>query len=126
MEKRQQLLPARILALKGALAQRDFVTFGELVEHEAMEMHAIMISGQPSALYLQPGTVALMHAVRSWREHDGLPVYFTLDAGPNMHVLCESRHAPEVRARIEATLPRADILENRAGPGATLHDDHLF
>lgn len=126
MAERQKLLPGRILALKGALVQRDLATFGEIVEHEAMEVQAIMMSGQPSALYLQPATVALIHAVRSWRDEDGLAVYFTLDAGPNMHVLCESRDAPQVRQRIEKLLPGAEILENRPGPGARLHDDHLF
>lgn len=126
MKERQKLLPSRILALKGALAQRDFSTFGEIVEHEAMEVQAIMMSGQPSALYMQPGTIELIHAVRTWREYDGLPVYFTLDAGPNMHVLCESGHAPEVRRRIEKLVPRVEIIENRAGPGAKIHDDHLF
>ena len=126
MEERQKVLPSRILALKGALAKRDFQTFGEIVEHEAMEVQAIMMSGQPSAFYMQPGTVALIHAVRSWREEGGLPVYFTLDAGPNMHVLCESRYAPEVRRCIEKLVPRAEILENRAGPGTTVHDEHLF
>ena len=126
MQERQELLPSRILALKGALAQREFETFGEIVEHEAMEVQAIMMSGQPPALYMQPNTVALIHAVRSWREDDGLPVYFTLDAGPNMHILCESRHAPELRRRINKLVPRADILENRAGQGTKVHDDHLF
>jgi len=126
MAERQKLLPARILALKGALAQRDFQVFGEIVEHEAMEVQGIMLSGEPSALYLQPGTVSLLHAVRSWREEDGLPVYFTLDAGPNVHILCESKDAPELRRRIDKLAPRAEILENRAGPGARLHDDHLF
>ncbi len=126
MAERQKLLPARILALKGALAQREFQVFGEIVEHEAMEVQGIMMSGQPSALYLQPGTVALMQAVRSWREEDGMPVYFTLDAGPNVHILCESKDAPELRRRIDKLAPRAEILENRPGPGARLHDDHLF
>jgi len=126
MAARQELLPSRILALKGALAQRDFATFGEIVELEAMEVQAIMMSGQPPALYLQPATVALIHGVRAWREEDAIPVYFTLDAGPNMHVLCESKDAPEVRRRIEKLVPRAEILENRPGPPVRLHDEHLF
>ena len=91
-----------------------------------MAVQAIMMSGQPSALYLQPATVSLIHAVRGWREEDRLPVYFTLDAGPNMHVLCESKHVAEVRRRIEKLVPRVEILENRPGPPAKLHDEHLF
>ena len=70
------------------MAARDFATFGEIVEHEAMEVHAIMMSGQPSAFYMQPDTVRLIHSLRAFREETGVPVYFTLDAGPNLHVLC--------------------------------------
>ena len=125
MPARQVELPRRILSIKGALAARDFGTFGELVEHEAMEVQAIMMSGRPSALYLQPGTVGLIHAIRSWRA-DGLPVYFTLDAGPNLHVLCEGAHAAEVARRLQQVAPRAELIHNRPGPGAELVDDQLF
>ena len=59
MPVRQDNLSERILSLKGAIASRDFEVFGELVEHEAMEVQAIMMSGQPSALYLQGQTVRL-------------------------------------------------------------------
>ncbi len=126
MAARQQDLAARIVAVKGAIANRDFATFGALVEHEAMEVQAIMMSGQPSALYLQGSTVALIHRLREWREHDGLAVWFTLDAGPNLHVLCEGKDAAEVKRRLAAVAPKAELLENRPGPGARLHDDHLF
>ena len=126
MAARQEQLPARMLALKGALARRDMATLGAIVEHEAMEVQAIMMSGEPSALYLQGETVRLIHALRSWREDEGLPVWFTLDAGPNLHVLCEGSHALAVRRKLEAAAPRAELLENRPGPGATVHDDHLL
>ena len=125
MPARQVELPRRILSIKGALAARDFGTFGELVEHEAMEVQAIMMSGRPSALYLQPGTVGLIHALRSWRQ-DGLPVYFTLDAGPNLHVLCEGAHAPEVVRRLGVVAPSVELIHNRPGPAAEVVDDHLY
>jgi diphosphomevalonate decarboxylase len=125
MAARQEQLAARMLAVKGALATRDMATLGALVEHEAMEVQAIMMSGEPSALYLQGETIRLIHALRSWREDDGLPVWFTLDAGPNLHVLCEGKDALKVRRRLEAAVPHAELLENRPGPGATVHDDHL-
>ena len=126
MAARQALLPARSLAVKGAIAARDFDTLGTLVEQEALEMHALMISGVPAALYFQPGTIALMHAIRDWRELDGVPVAFTLDAGPNVHVLCEAATAPEVRTRIEAFAPGVTVLENRPGPPVRVVGHHLI
>jgi diphosphomevalonate decarboxylase len=55
-----------------------------------------------------------------------LPVAFTLDAGPNVHVLCEGEHAPEVLDRIEALAPGITVLENRPGPAVHLTDHHLI
>jgi diphosphomevalonate decarboxylase len=126
MAARQAQLPGRSLAVKGAIARRDFATLAALVEQEALEMHALMISGVPAALYLQPGTIALIHAIREWREADGVPVAFTLDAGPNVHVLCEGKHASEVRDRIEALAPGVPVLENLPGPAVRLTDHHLI
>jgi len=126
MAARQAQLPARMLATKGAIAARDLTTLGALIELDALEMHGIMMSGEPAALYMQPATMLLLHAIRSWRDEDGVPVYFTLDAGPNVHVLCEGAHVDEVRSRIEALVPTLSILENRAGPGARIHHDHLL
>ena len=126
MDSRQALLSSRMTALKGALVARDFVTFGELVEHEAMEVQAIMMSGQPSALYMQPDTIRLIHALRHFREAAELPVYFTLDAGPNLHVLCEGKHAHRVEAWLKKLAPTAELLHNRPGPGTQLSDDHLI
>ncbi|MEE2828300.1 MAG: diphosphomevalonate decarboxylase [Myxococcota bacterium] len=125
MEQRQRDLGGRITALKGALVARDFPTFGEIVEHEAMEVQAIMMSGRPSALYMQGDTVRLIHALRAFRDEAGVPVYFTLDAGPNLHVLCEGKHAPRVEAWLTEMAPRAELLHNRPGPGTQLLDEHL-
>jgi diphosphomevalonate decarboxylase len=125
MAMRQELLPARLLAMKGALAARDLPTLGVLLEREALEVQALMLSAEPSALYLQPDTVRLLHAVRAWRDEDGVPAWFTLDAGPNVHLICEAARAPELRRRVRELLPRADLLENRPGPGVLIHDAHL-
>ncbi len=125
MAARQQILPGRLAAVEGALARRDLATLGELVEQEALEMHAVMLSSTPSCLYLLPGTIAVAQAVRRWRE-EGLPVYLTLDAGPNPHLLCEGHDEGRVRGAIERLLPGVDVLANRPGPGVTLVQEHLL
>lgn len=125
MGARQRSLPARLAAVQGALTRRDLSTLGELVEQEALEAQALMLSSTPSCLYLLPGTVALLHAVRRWRE-DGLPVYLTLDAGPNPHLLCEGEHQEQILDAVEKLLPRAQVIANRPGPGTTLVEEHLL
>jgi diphosphomevalonate decarboxylase len=63
--------------------------------------------------------------VRQWRAQ-GLPVYFTIDAGPNVHLICEAEHANEVAQRTLA-LPGVDhILTSGPGPAPRLVETHLF
>lgn len=125
MAVRQELLPARMAAMKGALAARDLPTFGELLEQEALEVQGIMMSGTPSCLYPAGLTIDLIHRLRRWRE-DGLPAWFTLDAGPNLHVLTESRFVPDVLERVRSVDPRLECLVNRPGGPVTLLSHHLI
>jgi len=124
MPTRRELLQQRLPALKAAMLQRDFETFGALVEQESLEMHAVMISSTPSCLYLVPETISFLHAVRRWRE-DGVQVALTLDAGPNPHLICPAEHADEVQRRAEALAPGRTVVHSRPGPGVTLLEEHL-
>ncbi|MCB0215486.1 MAG: diphosphomevalonate decarboxylase [Caldilineae bacterium] len=110
-------------AIHQALMDRDMARFGPAVEREAIALHAIAMTGDPPALYWSPETLALLHQVRAWRDA-GLPVWFTLDAGPNVHLLCEARHADQ----LETELRRLDMVEtylhNRAaGPARLIQPD---
>jgi len=87
---------ADMQALKTALASRDFALLGQVSESNALAMHATMTSAWPPVMYAQPETVAAMHAV--WRlRADGVPVYFTQDAGPNLKLLFESKTYSQIK-----------------------------
>jgi len=88
-------------------------------------MHAVAMTSQPSVLYWSPETVRIMHAVRAWRA-EGLPAYFTIDAGANVHVLCLGADADEIAGRLRALDGVQDVLANRPGPATRLIDAHLF
>lgn len=111
--------------IRAALLARDFATFGEETEQEAIRMHAVAMTSQPSVLYWSPDTVRIMHAVREWRD-EGLACYFTIDAGANVHVLCENRDVPALEARLRALSGVRDVLVNRPGPGTQIIAEHLF
>ena len=86
----------------------------EVVELDSNQMHAVMMTSRPALFYWQPQSVAVMALVRAWRA-EGLRVCYTLDAGANVHCLCEAGDAPVIEARLRA-LP--DVLDVRAaGPG---------
>ncbi|MBN1562378.1 MAG: diphosphomevalonate decarboxylase [Anaerolineae bacterium] len=110
--------------IRKALMARDFVAFGEEVEQEAIRMHAVAMTSQPSVLYWSPETVRILQAVRTWRAA-GLPAYCTIDAGANVHVLCESEHAPTLKRQLHTLYGVRDVILNRPGPATRLIDEHL-
>ncbi len=77
---------ADLSKLQQAIAERDFALLGQTAEQNALSMHATMIASWPPLLYWQPESVAAMQKVWQLREQ-GLQVYFTMDAGPNLKLL---------------------------------------
>ena len=107
--------------MRAAIRDRDFNRLGELSEYNCLKLHALMLTTRPALIYWNAATVAAMHAVRALRAQ-GLPAYFTIDAGPQVKVLCLPGDAAAVQqamalvpgvheARISALGPAAYRLE---------------
>lgn len=118
-------VPTLLHEVREGVRARDVRRLGEAAEEDAYLMHAVMMTSRPSLLYWAPETVAGLHAVRRWRE-EGLSVYATIDAGPNLHLLCPAGEAPEVARRAREELGVANVLDNGPGEGARLIGRHLF
>jgi diphosphomevalonate decarboxylase len=114
--------PARLDQCRRAILARDFEAFADVVELDSNVMHAIMMTGQPSLMYWQPETMAIMHAVRDLRAQ-GVPVCFTIDAGPNVHCICAPGAVDTVRAALVAIPGVLEILEALPGGRAYLESD---
>jgi diphosphomevalonate decarboxylase len=80
--------PRRLNLCKDAIIHKDFDQLTKVVELDSNLMHAVMLTSSPPLLYWQPATVTIMRAVQGWRL-TGLPACYTIDAGPNVHVLCQ-------------------------------------
>ncbi|MFN8453139.1 MAG: diphosphomevalonate decarboxylase [Anaerolineae bacterium] len=89
---------ARLAACREALRTRNLAALGLIIEEDAIIMHGVMMSSHPPLYYWNAATMALIQATQTWRA-EGLPVYFTIDAGPNVHLICE---AAEVEAVMNA------------------------
>jgi diphosphomevalonate decarboxylase len=87
--------------LKEAIRIHDFALLGQTAEENALAMHAAMINSQPPVLYWQPDTVEIMHKVWKLRA-DGVPVYFTEDAGPNIKLLFQAEYTDLIRVEFES------------------------
>ena len=84
-------------ALKEAIHVKDFEKFGEICESNALAMHASMLTAWPPILYWTPSSLAAMQKIWQLRQ-EGLPIYFTQDAGPNLKLLFLHENLKEVRA----------------------------
>lgn len=109
--------PQRLAQCRRAVLERDFDALADVVELDANMMHAVMITSAPPLLYWQPATLAVMHAVQDWRS-SGLPVCYTIDAGPNVHVLCPGEKVDLVAARLRQVPGVNDVLTAHPGGGA--------
>lgn len=90
--------------LRRILEQGQLEAFIELVELEALTLHALMMSSSTPYVLMMPETVAVIHEIRRFREQSGVPIGFTLDAGANVHVLFPNRVKTEAMAFINNRL----------------------
>jgi len=118
-------LPERMRRVRAALAARDLDALGTQIEAEALEMHSVMMTATPSLRYLQDASCELLTWLRSERESRGLPAYFTIDAGPNIHVICSQKDSDKVASRILAAFPKVSIINDSTGGGPSMTGRHL-
>jgi diphosphomevalonate decarboxylase len=128
---RAQVLPQRLDVVRRAIFERDFAIFGREIEAEAMSMHAIMLTSayegkqawHPGIFYWTPDTLQLLIAAQQWRE-DGLEVYFTLDAGPTVHLICPAaQQAAIIDAVKSLNKSRWSIIVSQPAPGTQIMTD---
>jgi diphosphomevalonate decarboxylase len=109
----------RLQGCRDAILGRDFQSLAEVVELDSMLMHAVMMTSTPPLLYWEPASLAVMKAVRQWRA-EGLNVCSTLDAGPNVHVLCEGKAGEQVARELTNVSGVLHVLQSSAGDGVRL------
>lgn len=123
--KRQELLPDRLDAVRRAIRDRDLATLGPILEEEAVDLHLIAMSSHPPIFYWSPGTLAVLRALRELRQ-EGLQTWATMDAGANVHVLCDADSEDEVAERLEDLPAVGFVIRDGVGAGPDLEAEHLF
>ncbi len=99
-----------------AISNEDFTKLGSLAELNANEMHAVNLTAQPGFTYFEPDTIRAIKLVESSREN-GIECYYTIDAGPNVKVLCQLRNVKEIIKNFESEFKNVKIIEASFGSG---------
>ena len=111
--------PRRLEICRKAILEQDFNTFASIVELDSDMMHAVMMTSTPALHYWKPASLEVMNRVREWRM-DGIPVCYTVDAGPNIHVICPETEAHVVDKKLREIRGVDNVLVARAGGPAKI------
>ena len=111
--------PRRLELCRRAILERDFPSLADVVELDSNLMHSVMMTSRPALFYYQPATFTIMEAVRGWR-HGGLPACYTIDAGPNVHVICPQDNCAKIAEKLEALNGVRQVLTAPVGGAARL------
>lgn len=112
---------ADLAEARAAIATRDFERLAAISEYSCLKMHALALAAKPGLLYWNAATVAAMHVVRGLRAK-GVPVFFTIDAGPQLKAVCLPAAAAEVAAALREVPGVLNVVETGLGGDARLLD----
>jgi len=109
----------RLDICRKAILERDFEAFASIVELDSDMMHSVMMTSTPALHYWKPASLEVMSCVRQWRV-EGIQVCYTVDAGPNVHVLCPEAEIRNVEKRLREVKGVSNVLVARAGGPAKI------
>ena len=102
-----------------AIKDKDFKRLGELSEYSCLKMHAVMLSSRPALIYWNEITMHLINLCRTLR-YNGMPVYFTIDAGPQVKLITKPDHVADLKSEINKITGVQRIISSSLGPDAHL------
>jgi len=111
--------------VREGILQKDFTKVGVQAEYNCLKMHALMMTTKPAIIYWKPATMEIIQNVINWRE-EGLECYFTIDAGPNVKVLCLEKDEKEIDKRLLELEGVIKTIIAKPGDDVRIIDKHLF
>jgi len=109
---------------KGIL-EKDFTLVAKIAEINCLKMHATMLTTRPSIIYWMPATLEIIQAILFWRK-EGLESYFTIDAGPQVKVICLKKDVSEIEKKLQNIKGVKKIIICKPGQSPKLSQKHLF
>jgi len=107
-----------------AIRNNDYHTIAKIAENEALSLHALLMTSSPDGLLLKPNTLTIIEAIRKFRNQSGLDLFFTIDAGPNVHLIYfeDQRHLvlPFVKEVLSLFCENGQWIDDKIGGGPQL------
>ena len=103
--------------LYNALKGGDINEFIRIIELEALSLHSMMMISNPSFILIKPQTLNIINRIREFRNDTNIPVCFTLDAGPNVHILYPDENNIEVTQFISSEMNKFRVINDCVGKG---------
>lgn len=113
-----------LCAMKKAVKEKNFKEVGEIAEANAMRMHASMLASFPPIMYFKEESLKAMDIVRGLRS-EKIEAYYTMDAGPNVKVLCQSKDLQKIIDRFKKYFPEERLIPSSMGEGARVIEETL-
>lgn len=111
-----------LIDMKSAIKMQDIVKVGEIAERSALKMHALNLSANPPFNYWSPESIEAMRMVSELRKQ-GYPVYLTMDAGPNVKLICKASQMEELTEKLLQTFHKEQLVMAKPGPGIQILED---
>ena len=114
--------PADLDEARSAIVAKDLARLGAIAEHNCLKMHSVMWGSRPPMIFWNSATLNAMQTVRDLQA-DGVGVFFTIDAGPQLKAICLPGDGDRVAAALAATPGVIRVMQSGLGPGARLAAD---
>ncbi|CAI2594368.1 hypothetical protein AKUH3B110M_06920 [Apilactobacillus kunkeei] len=102
--------------IEEAIKENDFTTLGKTAELNAMRMHSLTLSSNPSYLYINADSLKVINMVKELRE-TGVECYYTMDAGPNVKIICQSDKISAITDKLSDKFSNDQIKVSGPGEG---------
>jgi len=107
----------RLEICRKAILSKDFESLADIIELDSHMLHAVMMTSRPSLFYWSPISILVMKEVAAWRKK-GIPAAYTLDAGPNVHVICTADSRAQLLPFIQEIPGVQKVVPSPVGEGA--------
>ena len=115
---------SNIIDMKKAIKDKDVKRIGEIAERNSIMMHATMMGAKDPIIYWEKDTMVAMDMVRQMRD-EKIPAYFTMDAGPNVKIICRKSDQDQLVERLGQYFSDDQIIKAGIGPSISICEENL-